>query len=79
MIELTEQQRQALAAAGETPANVIDPETRAAYVLVRREEYERLKDMLYDDSPWTDEEMDLLAVEVDVLLDDDMAIEDTEA
>jgi hypothetical protein len=38
--------------------------------------YERLKQWLYDDSPWTDEEMDLLAAEVDATLDDDMAIEE---
>ncbi|HUY36627.1 MAG TPA: hypothetical protein VMV69_28085 [Pirellulales bacterium] len=63
MIELTEQQRHALAVAGDSPAAVIDPETLAAYVLVPREEYERLKDQDYDDSPWTDEEMDLLAAE----------------
>jgi hypothetical protein len=30
----------------------------------------------YDDTPWTDEEMDLLAAGVDTMLDDDMAIED---
>jgi hypothetical protein len=30
----------------------------------------------YDDSPWTDEERDLLACGVDAMLADDMAIED---
>jgi hypothetical protein len=29
----------------------------------------------YDDGPWTDDEMDFLAGEVDAMLDDDMAIE----
>jgi hypothetical protein len=43
---------------------------------VRTEENERLKELLYDDSPWTEEGMDLLAAEVDVMLDDDMAIEE---
>ena len=43
------------------------------FVLIRQELYDSLTD--YDDSPWTDEEMDLLAVEVDAMLDDDMAIE----
>lgn len=28
----------------------------------------------YDDSPWTDEEMDALGWEVDAMLDDDLAI-----
>lgn len=32
----------------------------------------------YDDSAWTDEEMDLLAAEVDAMLDDDMTIEDSD-
>ena len=30
----------------------------------------------YDAEPWTDEERDALAIEVDAMLDDDMAIED---
>jgi hypothetical protein len=43
MIELTEKQRQELS----TPEPVaIDPETGQAYVLVRREIYERLKSLL---------------------------------
>ena len=74
MIELTPQQRHELS----KPEPVaIDPETRETFVLVRKDGYERLKGLLYDDSPWTDEEMDLLAAEVDAMLDDDMAIEDS--
>jgi len=30
----------------------------------------------YDAGPWTNEERDLLAAEVDAMLDDDMAIEE---
>ncbi|HVC96787.1 MAG TPA: hypothetical protein VND64_24120 [Pirellulales bacterium] len=63
MVELSEPQRQALAVAGEAPVPVFDPDTHAAYFLIWREVYERLADMLYDDSPWTDEEMGLLAAE----------------
>ncbi len=44
--------------------------------LVPKAIYEQLKERMYDDSPWTDEEMDLLASEVDAMLDDDMAVED---
>jgi hypothetical protein len=62
MIELTEQQRQAIAR-GEDPPTLIDPDTQAAYVLVRKEVYDRMREALYDDSPWTDEEMDALAWE----------------
>jgi hypothetical protein len=77
MIQLTKQQIQAVAAAGTTPAVVVDPTTRTSYVLVRQEVYDRLTRHEYDDTPWTDAERDLLAAEVDRMLDDDMAIEDT--
>jgi hypothetical protein len=32
-------------------------------VVLRADVFERLRDLVYDDSPWTDEEMDLLAAE----------------
>jgi hypothetical protein len=59
MIELTETQRRELS--GPEPV-AIDPETGQAYVLVPKDVYERLK-LLYDDSPWTDEEREALAWE----------------
>src|SRR5206468_4551131 len=43
MIELTEEQRRAIATTDEEPPTVIDPTTRATYVLLRRELYERWK------------------------------------
>jgi hypothetical protein len=61
MIELTEQQVQAITAAGKVPTVVVDPKTNTPYVLVRQDTYRRLTE--YDDSPWTDEEMELLAWE----------------
>lgn len=61
LIELTEQQVQAVAAAGKVPAVLVDPNTRTPYVLLRQDDYERLTQ--YDDSAWTDEEMELLAWE----------------
>jgi hypothetical protein len=67
MIELTPEQRQALVA--EQAPRLIDPETCKRYVLVSEEVYERMKELLYEDSPWTDEEMDLLAEEAGELLD----------
>jgi hypothetical protein len=67
MIELTSEQRRAMAA--EQPPRFIDPETRKSYVLVSEDAYERIKELLYDDSPWTDQEMDLLAEEAGDLLD----------
>ncbi len=72
MIELTEEQRRALGQPG--PVWARDPVTNETYVLLRKDQYENLLD--YDASPWTDEERDALAAEVDAMLDDDMAIED---
>jgi hypothetical protein len=74
MFELTQQQLQAIAANGEKPLTAVAPGTNTSYVLLRAEDYARLLD--YDDSPWTDEERDMLASEVDAMLADDMAIED---
>ena len=65
MIELTEEQRRELR---ELEPTAIDPETNQGYLLVRREVYERLR-QLKDDSPWTDEELDALAEEAGDLLD----------
>jgi hypothetical protein len=63
MIELTDQQVQAIAAAGDSPPVVFDPTTNTPYVLLRQDVYQRLKNKEYDDSPWTDDEMELLAWE----------------
>ncbi|MFO0848600.1 MAG: hypothetical protein U0871_08600 [Gemmataceae bacterium] len=56
MIELTEQQADALAQAA-TPPQVVNPRTQEAFVLLRVDEYERLKGDEYDDRPWTREEL----------------------
>ena len=63
MIELTEQQAQALENAEATPPRVVNPRTHETFVLLRIEEYERLKEEEYDDSPWTREELEALAWE----------------
>jgi hypothetical protein len=63
MIELTEQQLQALEAAGATPLRMVSPRTKETFILLRVEEYERLKDEEYDASPWTREELEALAWE----------------
>ena len=60
MIELTETQRQEL---NQQEPLAIDPRTNETYVLVRKALYERLKELIYDDSPWTEEERELLAWE----------------
>jgi len=62
MIELTEQQAQALERPEATPPRIVNPLTKETFVLLRVDEYERLKEE-YDDSPWTREELQALAWE----------------
>lgn len=59
MIELTEQQAQALEQLDLVLPRVVNPQTQETFVLLRVEEYERLKEE-YDDSPWTREELQAL-------------------
>lgn len=61
MIELTEQQVQALPSPEDGPPRVVNPQTQETFVLLRVEEYERLTGVEYDDSPWTREELEALA------------------
>lgn len=65
MIELTEQQWQALEQADSSPPRLVNPRTQEAYVLLPVGVYERLKveEEEYDDSPWTREELEALAWE----------------
>ena len=63
MIELTEQQMQAVEAAVGSPPRLLHPRTNETYVLLGVEEYQRLKEAEYDDSPWTCEELQALAWE----------------
>ncbi len=64
MIELTEQQIRALQNPEAMPPRVVNPQTQETYVLLRVDEYERLTEEEYDDSPWTREEIEALAWEV---------------
>lgn len=63
MIELTEQQMQAMENAEAAPPRIVNPQTKEIFVLLREAEYERLKEEGYDDSPWTREELQALAWE----------------
>lgn len=62
MIELTQEQRQALAA--EDPPRVVDPQTNEVFVLVPADMYERLRG-LFDDMP------DASALVNEVMAEDD--------
>ncbi len=63
MIELTEPQVRALEESGTGPPRLVNPRTGETFVLLRLDEYERLKGEEYDDSPWTREELEALAWE----------------
>ncbi len=52
MLELTAEQRQAIAANGAQPARAIDPATQAEYVLLRAEINDRIKHLVSDDRGW---------------------------
>ena len=70
MIELTQEQVQTLGKPEASLPRVMNPQTREMFVLVPLVEYERLIDEdKYDDSPWTDEERDLLRWEACQMLD----------
>jgi len=56
VIELTEQQSQALEESQTMSVRLVDPRTGETFVLLRLEEYERLEHD-DDDSPWTREEL----------------------
>jgi hypothetical protein len=43
-----------------TPPRVVNPRTKETFVLLRADEYARLKEDEYDDSPWTREELQAL-------------------
>lgn len=60
MIELTDQQVEALEHPEGRPPRVVNPRTRETFVLLPVEEYRRLTED-YDDSPWTAEERLALA------------------
>lgn len=62
MIELTEEQLDALEHPESTLPVVVNPRTQEAFVLVPVDEYKRVKEG-YDDSPWTRDELESLAWE----------------
>ncbi|MBY0512617.1 MAG: hypothetical protein K2P78_01745 [Gemmataceae bacterium] len=63
MIELTEQQADALEHPADSPPRVVNPRTNETFVLLPVREYERLKEE-YDDSPWTRAEREAAAWDV---------------
>jgi hypothetical protein len=54
MLELTEHQRQAVHEQAGDPVELIDPDTRCAYVLLARERYEQMRSLVEGDREFTD-------------------------
>lgn len=46
MIELTDEQVREVQRCGQTPPTVVDPKTNTPYVLIRKDVYERLAELL---------------------------------
>ena len=63
MIELTEEQVHALENPDAKPPQIVNPQTHETFVLLRLDEYKRLKNGEYDDSEWTREELEALTWE----------------
>jgi PHD/YefM family antitoxin component YafN of YafNO toxin-antitoxin module len=63
VIELTEQQMQAMENTKADPVRILNPRTNETIVLLHADEYRRLKDDEYDDTPWTRQELEALAWE----------------
>jgi hypothetical protein len=55
MIELTQDQRQQLETG--KPVDVVDSETERPYVLLRKDLFEKLRQLLDSRSEWTEEEL----------------------
>ncbi len=73
-IELTEDQMQALSQPHPNPPQLVDPHTNEAFVLLHVNQYKKLTEELYDDRPWTREELQSVAwqtAERSRLADDD--------
>ena len=70
MIELNEELQHAVNLGVDEPVELVDPATRQTFVLLKTEVYDRLKEMRYDDSPWTAGEMSAMAGAAFSKLDD---------
>jgi hypothetical protein len=70
MIELTQEQVQAVGNPEETPLRVVNPQTQEMFVVMPLAEYKRLiNGEEYDDGPWTEEEREQLRWESCQMLD----------
>lgn len=63
MTELTEEQVRALSEPNSSPPLLLNPLTKEMFVLLRVDQYKQLTTAMYDDSPWTREELQAVAWE----------------
>ena len=64
MITLTKELKRALKCSQEDPVRLVDPDTKAEYVVLPVETFElRRKGVYYDDGPLTEEEKNALLIE----------------
>ncbi len=63
-IELTEDQIRVLSEPHACPPCLVNPRTNEAFVLLPVDEYKKLAQDAYDDTPWTREELAALAWDV---------------
>lgn len=65
-IELQPEQQKALDS--KELVRALDPRSNMHYVLVPEESYELLRKLAYDDSPWTEDELEQLAWEAGAMV-----------
>ena len=63
MIELTQEQIEAIREPGAGPTRAVNPVTRQTYVLLSLDEYRRLTGEGFDDTGWTRDELHVQAWE----------------
>ena len=68
MQTMTEYERHEMQAVGEL--RLVDPQTRQEYVAVNADLYEKIKQFAYDDSEWSDDELEAFAAQMFYELND---------
>ncbi len=68
MQTMTETERREMLQTG--GLRLVDPQTRQEYVAVKADLYETIRQFAYDDSQWSDDELDALAVRMFAELDE---------
>jgi len=62
IIAIPKELQQAVRESQGQPIHLADPETKAEYVMLPAEVYDRLSNLIYDDNPLTDQEKQALLI-----------------